>query len=112
MLTWVARRLLAVVPVLFGVTLAVFSMLFLVPGVLETLRVNGRAEVTMEPDILARWDVGGKQPRSALRVAVDEALSNAWHDPAFLTSVVGMATRVTLSWGQHRTVDLVRVDVK
>jgi len=31
-LTWIARRLLAVVPVLFGVTLAVFSMLFLVPG--------------------------------------------------------------------------------
>ena len=32
MLIWVARRILAVVPVLFGVTLAVFSMLFLVPG--------------------------------------------------------------------------------
>ena len=32
MLTWVARRVLAVIPVLFGVTLAVFSMLFLVPG--------------------------------------------------------------------------------
>jgi peptide/nickel transport system permease protein len=32
MLTWILRRVLAVVPVLFGVTLAVFSMLFLVPG--------------------------------------------------------------------------------
>ncbi len=32
MLTWIARRILAVVPVLFGVTLAVFSMLFVVPG--------------------------------------------------------------------------------
>jgi peptide/nickel transport system permease protein len=31
-LVYVARRVLAVVPVLFGVTLAVFSMLFLVPG--------------------------------------------------------------------------------
>jgi peptide/nickel transport system permease protein len=31
-LTYVGRRILAVVPVLFGVTLAVFSMLFLVPG--------------------------------------------------------------------------------
>jgi peptide/nickel transport system permease protein len=30
--TWAARRVLAVVPVLFGVSLAVFSMLFLVPG--------------------------------------------------------------------------------
>ena len=32
MLIFVARRILAAVPVLFGVTLAVFSMLFLVPG--------------------------------------------------------------------------------
>jgi ABC-type dipeptide/oligopeptide/nickel transport system permease component len=31
-LTYVGRRILAVVPVLLGVTLAVFSMLFLVPG--------------------------------------------------------------------------------
>jgi ABC-type dipeptide/oligopeptide/nickel transport system permease component len=31
-LTYVGRRILAIVPVLFGVTLAVFSMLFLVPG--------------------------------------------------------------------------------
>ena len=32
MLTYLGRRFLAVIPVLFGVTLAVFSMLFLVPG--------------------------------------------------------------------------------
>ena len=32
MLIWILRRILAVIPVLFGVTLAVFSMLFLVPG--------------------------------------------------------------------------------
>ena len=32
MLIYVSRRLLAVAPVLFGVTLAVFSMLFLLPG--------------------------------------------------------------------------------
>jgi len=31
-LTYLGRRFLAVIPVLFGVTLAVFSMLFLVPG--------------------------------------------------------------------------------
>ena len=33
MLTWILQRILAVVPVLFGVTLAVFSMLFLVPAI-------------------------------------------------------------------------------
>ena len=43
------------------------GLLFFVPGVLETLRVNGRAEISMDEALLARWDVGGKRPRSVLR---------------------------------------------
>lgn len=49
------------------------GLLFLIPGVDETLRVNGSAEITMDPELLQRWDVGGKHPRSALRVTVQEA---------------------------------------
>jgi hypothetical protein len=49
------------------------GLLFLVPGVVETLRVNGRAEISMDEALIARWDVGGKRPRSVLRVRVDEA---------------------------------------
>jgi uncharacterized protein len=49
------------------------GLLFLIPGVNETLRVNGTAEIVMDPDLLARWNVGGKHPRSALRVTVQEA---------------------------------------
>jgi PPOX class probable FMN-dependent enzyme len=49
------------------------AMLFLVPGVQETLRVNGRAQISVDPALVARWEVGGKHPRSVLRVAVDEA---------------------------------------
>jgi PPOX class probable FMN-dependent enzyme len=49
------------------------GLLFFVPGVLETLRVNGRAAISMEETLLARWDVGGKRPRSVLRVTVAEA---------------------------------------
>ena len=49
------------------------ALLFFVPGFDETLRVNGTAEITMEPDVLCRWNVGGKRPRSALRVTVREA---------------------------------------
>jgi len=49
------------------------GLLFFVPGVDETLRVNGTAEITMDPAILQRWDVGGKHPRSALQVTVREA---------------------------------------
>ena len=52
---------------------AAIGLLFFVPGVLETLRVNGRADVSLDPALVARWDVDGKHPRSVLRVAVDEA---------------------------------------
>ena len=49
------------------------ALLFFIPGVDETLRVNGIAEITIAPDILQRWDVNGKHPRSALSVTVREA---------------------------------------
>ena len=52
---------------------AAVGLLFFVPGVLETLRVNGRAEISFDPELIARWDVNGKRPRSVLRVAVTEA---------------------------------------
>src|SRR5262249_9593434 len=51
MLIWAARRLLAVVPVLFGVTLAVFSMLFLVPGDPVKMML---AEFVTNPDQVAQ----------------------------------------------------------
>ena len=51
MLTWIARRVLAVVPVLFGVTLAVFSMLFLVPGDPVKMML---AEFVTTPDQIAQ----------------------------------------------------------
>ena len=51
MLTYVGRRLLAVVPVLFGVTLAVFSMLFLVPG--DPVKIM-LAEFVTNPDQVAQ----------------------------------------------------------
>src|SRR5215475_11362481 len=50
-LTWVARRVLAVIPVLFGVTLAVFSMLFLVPGDPVKMML---AEFVTNPEQVAR----------------------------------------------------------
>jgi peptide/nickel transport system permease protein len=51
MLTWIVRRILAVVPVLFGVTLAVFSMLFLVPGDPVKMML---AEFVTTPDQIAQ----------------------------------------------------------
>lgn len=49
------------------------GMLFLIPGVDETLRVNGTAEVTTGPEVLERWSVNGKHPKSALLITVKEA---------------------------------------
>ena len=51
MLIYIARRVLAVAPVLFGVTLAVFSMLFLVPG--DPVKIM-LAEFVTTPEQIAR----------------------------------------------------------
>ncbi|MCX4674154.1 pyridoxamine 5'-phosphate oxidase family protein [Streptomyces sp. NBC_01433] len=46
------------------------GLLFLIPGVRETLRVNGRAYPTDEPDVLARMRIETKEPELALVVDV------------------------------------------
>ena len=51
----------------------IVGLLLFIPGVNETLRVNGIAEVTTEPALLERWTVEGRHPRSAVRVTVREA---------------------------------------
>jgi uncharacterized protein len=48
------------------------GLLFLVPGLDETLRVNGRAAVTTDPDVLDRCALDGLRPRVAVGVDVDE----------------------------------------
>ena len=49
------------------------GLLFLIPGFTESLRVNGLAEVSLDPALLERWTVNGRHPRSVLRVSVREA---------------------------------------
>ena len=48
------------------------GMIFLIPGFNETLRVNGHARVTMDPDLLAPLAVDGKAPKSGIVVDVEE----------------------------------------
>ncbi|MCC7272710.1 MAG: pyridoxamine 5'-phosphate oxidase family protein [Alphaproteobacteria bacterium] len=48
------------------------GLLFFVPGIDETLRVNGRGRLLTDPDVLAAHAVQGKPPRAGLLVAVDE----------------------------------------
>jgi uncharacterized protein len=48
------------------------GLLFLVPGTDETLRVNGRACVRDEADLLARFDAERQRPRVVVEVRVQE----------------------------------------
>jgi uncharacterized protein len=47
------------------------ALLFLIPGVGETLRVNGRAEISIEPTLMESFAVNGKLPRCVLIVHVE-----------------------------------------
>jgi PPOX class probable FMN-dependent enzyme len=49
------------------------GMLFLVPGIGETLRVNGDGYVTTDPDVLDACAIDGRRPKVALGVVVREA---------------------------------------
>jgi PPOX class probable FMN-dependent enzyme len=48
------------------------GLLFLIPGTEETLRINGRAELTGDPEILGQLAARGQDALLAIRVTVDE----------------------------------------
>lgn len=47
------------------------ALLFMIPGVGNTLRVNGRAHLSVAPDLLESFAVEGKAPRSVAVIEVD-----------------------------------------
>src|SRR5262245_30214637 len=49
------------------------ALLFLIPGVGDTFRVNGRAAIVDEPELLAESAVEGKPPKLGILVTIDEA---------------------------------------
>jgi hypothetical protein len=49
------------------------ALLFLVPGVGDSFRVNGRATVVDDPELLAESTVDGKTPKLGILVTVEEA---------------------------------------
>lgn len=49
------------------------ALIFFVPGIAETLRVNGKAAVTTDPAVLAPLAAQGKLPVSALVVTIEQA---------------------------------------
>ena len=48
------------------------GLIFLVPGREETLRINGRAWITKDPELLARSVAQGKTPQLAIGVEVEQ----------------------------------------
>ena len=67
------------------------ALLFLIPGVGETLRVNGRATISVAPALLERFAVQGKPPKCVLAIAVEAVYfqcaraihrSKLWSPPA------------------------------
>ena len=67
------------------------ALLFMVPGMGETLRVNGRAHISVAPDLLARFEVVGKLPRSVLVIAIETAYFQCSH--AIMRSALWGASR-------------------
>lgn len=49
------------------------GLIFLIPGINETFRINGTGEIRDDEDLLARFEVSGKLPRTCLVVTVQEA---------------------------------------
>ena len=96
------------------------GLLLFIPGVDETLRINGVAEVTADPGLIRRWDVNGKHPRSVLKVTVQQAFlhcakafirSKLWN-PETWAGRDGMA-RPAQIWADHIALpDLTTQDVE
>jgi uncharacterized protein len=49
------------------------GLIFFIPGVNETLRINGFAEIRDDTELLARFEVNGKLPKTVYVVTVKEA---------------------------------------
>nr|WP_306269289.1 MSMEG_1061 family FMN-dependent PPOX-type flavoprotein [Pararhizobium sp. IMCC3301] len=48
------------------------ALLLLIPGTNTTLRVNGTAVISIDPDLLTAHSVGGKAPRSVIIITIQE----------------------------------------
>jgi PPOX class probable FMN-dependent enzyme len=96
------------------------GLIFLVPRYEETLRVNGRATITRDPEILARMDVGGKRPRLAIGVEVEEVFmhcakafkrSGLWQPDAW-ADINAMATAACILFDQAKPADKTIADIE
>ena len=52
------------------------ALLFMIPGISETLRVNGKGFISTDPELLERFEVNGKLPSLVIVVTVEEAFGH------------------------------------
>jgi PPOX class probable FMN-dependent enzyme len=78
------------------------GVIFLLPGTPETVRVNGTATLTADPDLLARLAARGKPALLAIRIHVDECFHHC--AKAFLRSGLwkpeSWSPRLKISFGK------------
>ena len=53
----------------------------MIPGVDETMRVNGTAEILDDPDVCERFSIRGRRPKTVLRVTADEVFIHCGKAP-------------------------------
>ena len=71
------------------------ALLFVVPGIGETLRVNGTAQISADPELLARFAVNDKPPRTVLIVHIESVFFRMVPESVLLP-VVLLATCATV----------------
>lgn len=57
------------------------ALIFLLPTVAETLRVNGTAEILDDGDVCGAFAVNGRVPKTVLRIAADEVFFHCGKAP-------------------------------
>ena len=95
------------------------GLLFLIPGVEETLRVNGRACLTRDPAVLQQLADDGKPPKVAIGIEVEEAFlhcakafkrSALWR-PDEWPETDGLA-RAAQIWRDHMALDMTTQEIQ
>ena len=80
------------------------GLIFFIPGVEETLRINGRAFITTEPELLDSMAVQGKAPKFATVIEIDQVFMHcaraflrsglwkpeSWPDPETIPSLAAI----------------------
>jgi len=70
------------------------ALLFLIPGITETIRVNGRASISVASELIEQYTVGASAPRTVVEVSIERVY--------FQCSRAMMRSRV---WESDRQVD-------